>query len=129
MYRYKQRKGDYASCKLFFPIRQNSLDKNKCSHYNTNTDRKRETEYRNPCPDRPVRNSAMAIFYCRWVVYLRLVHGRHEMFETTLWDNYTHLRFAFRDVPWTGLFFSLSASKCNSNKGGFCYERIDRQKL
>ena len=26
------------------------------------------------------------------------------MFETTLWDNYTHLRFAFRDVLWTGLF-------------------------
>ena len=49
-------------------------------------------------------NSAMAIFYCRWVVYLRLVHGRHEMFETTLWDNYTHLRFAFRDVLWAGLF-------------------------
>ena len=46
----------------------------------------------------------MAIFYCRWVVYLRLVHGMHEMFETTLWDNYTHLRFAFRDVLWTGLF-------------------------
>ena len=26
------------------------------------------------------------------------------MFETTLWDNYTHLRFAFRDVPLTILF-------------------------
>ena len=33
------------------------------------------------------------------------------MFETTLWDNYTHLRFAFRDAPWTGLFFSLSVHK------------------
>ena len=41
--------------KIIFPIRQKSLDKNKCSNYNTNTDRKRETEYRNPCPDRPVR--------------------------------------------------------------------------
>jgi len=26
------------------------------------------------------------------------------MFETTLWDYYTHLRFAFRDVLWAGLF-------------------------